>query len=92
MSNQNLNQREDQIDDTLDLDIELERRMNKYYAPGGLYEAQQRRVPNNSAVQKLPAIELYVWVNSLKSIFNSQVSSWLSGTNDPLSTLIHYLT
>ena len=49
----------DRADDTLDLVVECERRMERYYAPGGLFEAQQRRVQNNREPRPLPASEIH---------------------------------
>ena len=47
MSNKNSTQHGDRVDDTIDLVDETERRMERYFAPGGLFKAQQRRVLND---------------------------------------------
>ena len=59
ISSQGLTQHGDRADDTLDLVVECERRMERYYAPGGLFEAQQRRVQNNREPRPLPASEIH---------------------------------
>ena len=37
--------------------------MERYYAPGGLFEAQQGRVEKEEP-RPLPPLEIYEWVNS----------------------------
>ena len=49
----------DRADDTLDLVEESVRRMERYYAPGGLFEAQQRRVQNDQVPRPLQPLEIY---------------------------------
>ena len=62
MSSQNSVQPEDQAEETLDITMETMRRMERYYAPGGLFEIQQRREQNAREPGPLPPLETYEWV------------------------------
>ena len=53
---------ENQAEELLDLQAEMLRRMERYYAPGGLFEAQQRRLQNDQEPGPLPPLESYAWV------------------------------